>query len=58
MNLKQRVNEFIGFISEIVKWFFDNVSKNKYKDFANDLRENDIITEREYKKIYDLPIRK
>lgn len=55
---KQRVNEILDFISERVKGFFGNILKNKYKDVANDLRENNIITEKEYKKIYDLPIRK
>lgn len=55
---KQRVNEILDFISERVKGFFGNILKNKYKDVADDLRENNIITEKEYKKIYDLPIRK
>lgn len=55
---KQRVNEIVDFISERVKGFFGNILKNKYKDVADDLRENNIITEKEYKKIYDLPIRK
>ena len=32
--------------------------KNKYKDIADDLRENNIINENEYNKIYDLHIRK
>lgn len=53
---KRRVNEFVDFISERVKGFFGNILKSKYKDVANDLRENNIITEKEYKKIYDLPI--
>ena len=55
---KQRVNDIVDFISERVKGFFGNILKNKYKDVADDLRENNIITEKEYKKIYDLPIRK
>lgn len=55
---KQKVNEFVDFISEIVKGFFGNILKSKYKDVADDLRENNIITEKEYKQIYDLPIRK
>lgn len=63
---KQRFNKIVDFISErvkgffgnIVKGFFGNILKNKYKDVADDLRENNIITEKEYKKIYDLPIRK
>lgn len=55
---KQRVNEIIDFISERVKGFFGNILKSKYKDAADDLRENNIITEKEYEKIYDLPIRK
>ena len=55
---KQRFNEIVDFISERVKGFFGNILKNKYKDVADDLRENNIITEKEYKKIYDLPIRK
>ena len=55
---KQRVNEIVDFISERVKGFFGNILKNKYKDVADDLRENNIITEKEYKQIYDLPIRK
>ena len=55
---KQRVNKIVDFISERVKGFFGNILKNKYKDVADDLRENNIITEKEYKKIYDLPIRK
>ena len=53
---KRRVNEIVDFISERVKVFFGNILKSKYKDFANDLRENNIITEKEYNKIYDLPI--
>lgn len=52
------VNEIVDFISERVKGFFGNILKSKYKDVADDLRENNIITEKEYKKIYDLPIRK
>ena len=55
---KQRFNKIVDFISERVKGFFGNILKNKYKDVADDLRENNIITEKEYKKIYDLPIRK
>ena len=55
---KQRVNEIVDFISERVKGFFGSILKNKYKDVADDLREKNIITEKEYKKIYDLPIRK
>ena len=55
---KQRVNEIVDFISERVKGFFENILKNKYKEVAYDLRENNIITENEYKKIYDLPIGK
>ena len=56
---KQRVvNEIADFISKRVKGFFGNILKSKYKDVANDLRENNIITENEYKKIYDLPIGK
>ena len=55
---KQRVNDIVDFISERVKGFFGNILKNKYKDVADDLRESNIITEKEYKKIYDLPIRK
>jgi len=35
-----------------------NILKNKYEDVADDLRENNIITKKEYKQIYDLPIRK
>ncbi len=53
---KRRVNEIVDFISERVKGFFGNILKSKYKDVANDLRENNIITEKEYNKIYDLPI--
>ena len=53
---KRRVNEIVDFISERVKGFFGNILKSKYKDVANDLRENNIITEKEYKKIYDLSI--
>ena len=53
---KRRVNEIVDFISERVKGFFGNILKSKYKDVANDLRENNIITEKEYKKIYDLTI--
>ena len=55
---KRRVNEIVDFISERVKGFFGNILKSKYKDVAEDLRENNIITEKEYKKIYDLRIRK
>ena len=55
---KQRVNEIVDFISERVKGLFGNILKSKYKDVANDLRENNIITENEYNKLYDLPIRK
>ena len=46
---KQRFNEIVDFISERVKGFFGNILKNKYKDVADDLRENNIITEKEYK---------
>lgn len=53
---KRRVNEIVDFISERVKGLFGNILKSKYKDVANDLRENNIITEKEYKKIYDLLI--
>lgn len=56
--MKQRGNEIVAFISEIFKGFFGNILKSKYKGVANDLRENNIITEKEYKKIYNLPIRK
>lgn len=55
---KQRVNEIVDFISERVKGLFGNILKIKYKDVADDLRENNILTEKEYKQIYDLPIRK
>lgn len=55
---KQRVNQIVDFISERVKGFFGIILKNKYKDVADDLRESNIITEKEYNKIYDLPIRK
>lgn len=55
---KQRVNEILDFISERVKGFFGNILKNKYKDVADDLRENNIITEKEYKKINNIPIKK
>lgn len=55
---KQRVNEILDFISERVKGFFGNILKSKYKDVADDLRENNIITEKEYKKINDIPIKK
>ena len=63
---KQRFNKIVDFISErvkgffgnIVKGFFGNILKNKYKDVEDDLRENNIITENEYNKIYDLHIRK
>lgn len=48
---KQRVNEIVDFISERVKGFFENILKNKYKEVADDLRENNIITEKEYNKI-------
>ena len=54
---KQRVNEIVDFISERVKGFFGNILKSKYKDVADDLRENNILNEKEYKQIYDLPIR-
>lgn len=55
---KQRVNQIVDFISKRVKGFFGSILKNKYKDVADDLRESNIITEKEYNKIYDLPIRK
>lgn len=55
---KQRVNEIVDFISERVKGFFGNILKSKYKDVVDDLRENNILTEKEYKQIYDFPIRK
>ena len=55
---KQRVNQIVDFISERVKGFFGSILKNKYKDVADDLRESNKITEKEYNKIYDLPIRK
>ena len=55
---KQRFNEFVDFISERVKGFFGNILKNKYKEVADNLRENNIITEKEYNKIYVFPIRK
>lgn len=41
-----------------VKGFFGSILKNKYKDVADDLREANIKTKKEYNKIYDLPIRK
>ncbi len=41
-----------------VKRFFGSILKNKYKDVADDLREANIKTKKEYNKIYDLPIRK
>lgn len=55
---KQRVNEIVDFISERVKGFFGNILKSKYKDVSDDLRENNIITEKEYKKINNIPIKK
>ena len=55
---KQRVNEIVDFISKRVKGFFGNILKSKYKEVADDLRENNIITEKEYKQIYDLSIRR
>lgn len=55
---KQRVNQIVDFISERVKGFFGSILKNKYKDVADDLRGSNIITEKGYNKIYDLPIRK
>ena len=55
---KQRVNEIVDFISERVKGLFGNILKSKYKDVADDLRENNIITENEYKKINNIPIKK
>ena len=55
---KQRVNEILDFISERVKGFFGNILKSKYKDVADDLRENNIITENEYKKINNILIKK
>ena len=55
---KQRVNQIVDFISERVKGFFGSILKNKYKDVADNLRENNIITKKEYNKIYDLPIGK
>ena len=54
---KQRVNEIIDFISERVKGFFGNVLKNKYKDIAGDLFENDVISKNEYSKINGISIR-
>ena len=44
--------------SERVKEFFGNMIKSKYKDVADDLMENNILTENEYNQIYDLPIKK
>ena len=55
---KWRVNEIVDFISERVNLFFENILKSKYKDLADDLMENYVITEKEYKKKYDLHIRK
>ena len=55
---KQRVNEIVDFIFERVKGLFGNILKIKYKDVANDLRENNIITEKEYNKINNEPIKK
>lgn len=55
---KQRVNQIVDFIFESVKEFFGSILKNKYKDVADNLRESNIITKKEYNKIYDLPIRK
>ena len=55
---KWRVNEIVDFISERVNLFFENILKSKYKDLADDLMENYVITEKEYKKKYDLRIRK
>ena len=31
--------------------------KSKYKNVSDDLMENNILTENEYNKVYDLPIR-
>ena len=55
---KQKVNQIVDFISERVKGFFGSILKNKYKDVTDNLRESNIITKKEYNKIYDLPIRK
>ena len=55
---KQRVNEIVDFISERVKGFFDNMIKSKYKDVVDDLMENNILTENEYKRICDITIKK
>ena len=55
---KRRVNEIVDFISERVKGFYCNILKSKYKDIADDLRENNILTETEYRQIYDLPVSK
>lgn len=56
--MEKRVNEILDFISERVKGFFGNILKSKYKDVADDLRKNNIITEKEYNKINNIPIRK
>lgn len=32
--------------------------KSKYKDVSDDLMENNILTENEYKRIYDITIKK
>ena len=55
---KQRINEIIDFISEKVKGFFGNMIKSKYKDVSDDLMENNILTENEYKRICDITIKK
>ena len=55
---KQRVNEIVDFIPERVKEFFGNMIKSKYKDVADNLMENNILTENEYNQIYDLTIKK
>ena len=55
---KQRFNEIVDFISERVKGFFGNILKSKYKDVADDLRKNNIITEKEYNKINNISIKK
>ena len=55
---KQRVNEIVDFIYERVKGFFGNMIKSKYKDVSDDLMENNILTENEYKRIFDITIKK
>ena len=58
-NIKSIKNTNIAYVKPHilkVKGLFGNILKSKYKDVADDLRENNIITEKEYNKINNIQI--